>query len=392
MNEAGPGRPAADRLALRLGGLLSLALAALPLLLLGVAGTWRGRSFALASLGAAGLPWFFTWARSRGRPVWQVALAAIAGLAPAWIALAVTSPPGQAGPVSRALHALPDSSRGYSRHVLGNWLPEEDQLRLGFTLMPAIDPLLTAKQAARLRNWTTEIYGELEADPDFRNLGSVLPLTYAELRGSADAGVHAYVYIPAGLDRKKPAPVLVFFHGSGGNWKAYLWILAQVADRCGLVVIAPTFGTGAWREPETSNRLAAALHAAKRYVALDEQQLHVAGLSNGGRAVSELLAAGQPAFRSYVFISPVFDDAALRQRSPSQPGRRDKVLILTGPLDERVPVDYVRQRATGLGQTGAQVELVEEPGADHFLMFSHRGRVIDLLANHLQAAPKPGKD
>ncbi|HWA27906.1 MAG TPA: hypothetical protein VG734_19780 [Lacunisphaera sp.] len=390
MTESSPARSAAaGRFAVRLAVFASLLLAVLPLLLLGVAITQRGQLFALASLGIAILPWFFAWAWSLGTAGRRVAFAVPAGIALGWIGLALTSPTGVPSPSARVRHLFPRDGGVYSRYVLGNWLPEADQLRLGFTLMPLIDPLLTNRQAAKLKAATAEIYRELEADPEFAAVGSVLPLAYAELRGSADRGLHAYLYVPPGLDHTRPLPALVFFHGSGGNWKAYLWILSKVADRCGVVLIAPTFGIGAWREPETSERLAATLEAAARHVALDSRRLHVAGLSNGGRAVSELLASARPSFRSYTFISPVFDDRALPRRPgpPGGPGKR--VFILTGALDDRVPIGYVRDRASQLEQSGASVKLRVEPAADHFLMFSHRTALIEALANDLRESMAP---
>jgi len=384
-----PRATAPGKFAIRLGWLVSLLLCPLPLLLLAVAATWRGRLFAIASLGVAFLPLLFAWARNRGQPGWRVFLAALAVLAGSWLGLALTSPTGRLAAGARVLHAYPSAAALYPRQVLGNWLPEVDQLCLGFTLMPVVDPQLTARQAGQLRGWTAEIYRELESDPEFAALGSVLPLAYAELRGSGNPGLHAYLYVPPGLDRTKPAPALVFFHGSGGNWKAYLWILARVADQCGVILIAPTCGVGAWRESETSDRLTASLQAATAYVAIDEGQLHLAGLSNGGRAVSELLAGAPSRFRSYILISPVFDDLALEARAGRRADRDKKILILTGAHDDRVPVDYVRNHATQLKQAGAQVELIIDPAADHFLMFSHRMWVSDNVTAHLRNYRNP---
>lgn len=358
-----------------IGWLWALVAGGLALLLLVEAVTTRGRIFAIASLAAALLPLAITLAVEHRSSRWSLASVALAaGLVVPVIGLCITAPNGNTPGAARAFHAWPDGQDRFARHALGNLLPEVDELMLGFTLVPAIDPLLSQPEAGRLKQCTAATYAELDANEGFRALGSVLPLAYAELCGTSPgpAADHVFVYLPATLDRLRPAPVLVFFHGSGGNLKGYWWVLAQVAESMGAVLVAPSFGLGNWRLPQSAERFDNSVRIAQRFARVDAQDIHVAGLSNGGLAVSQVLATRAERLRSVIFISPVFDVSVLRgTKIPAGL----PVLAFSGVFDNRVPIDYVRENAARLRAHGAAVTL-SEFDADHFLIFSHRTRLV----------------
>jgi hypothetical protein len=262
--------------------LWAIAISALSLLLLVVAITWDGRLFAVAALLTGLLPLFGSigwvtkrrlWRRSAAilGTVWLVAVSLVLWRAPA----------GTGSTHSRIMHVYAVGQTKFQRYAPGNLLPEGDQLMLGFTIMPAFDPLLTNDQASDLKRMTATIYTELEQDPDFHGLGSVMPEAYDEILGLPFDRGHCYVYVPSRVDRTRPSPVLVFFHGSGGCFKSYLWVLSKVADRLGCVVVAPSYGLGNWRESESETSLSAALVSASRLAAIDRNRIHLVGLSNG---------------------------------------------------------------------------------------------------------------
>jgi predicted esterase len=248
-------------------------------------------------------------------------------------------------------HLIPEGGGRY-RLAPTHLVPEVDQLMLGFSIMPLLDPLLTFREAGQLKASTREIYRDLEGDEDFRAVGSVMGLTYTDLLGRESSN-HAYLYVPPGLDRSKPAPVLVFLHGHGGNFKAYLWLLSKVADRLNFMVVAPTGGVGRWTIDETNTRVAAALAGAKRVVAVDSGQIHTIGLSNGGRAVSHLLASSRGDYHSFVFLSPVFREESVRALANATVHDNAFVFVITGVLDRRVPFSYVGDRSDGVSPLNA---------------------------------------
>jgi hypothetical protein len=59
-------------------------------------------------------------------------------------------------------------------------VPEVDQLMLGFSIMPLLDPLLTFREARQIKASTREIYRDLEGDESFRAVGSVPPYANAK--------------------------------------------------------------------------------------------------------------------------------------------------------------------------------------------------------------------
>lgn len=305
----------------------------------------------------------------------------------AWVAatvwLCVHAPNGRASADARVQNRYIGGHVAFRRYAFGNLLPEGDQFTMGFPLVPAADRLFTRKQAAALCGYTTAIYGALEADPAFHALGSVMPETYDELWGMPFQHGHYFLYVPPGLDRAKPRPALVFLHGSGGNFKAYTWLLAKVADQLGLVVLAPTYGFGNWRERDTSRLVQGALADAAQVVAIDPRNVHLMGLSNGGLGVSQAGGDLAPNLRSLIFLSPVFDRSCISAPEFGQQWRGRPIFVISGTEDDRIPIDYVTANVAELKSGGANVKFQPVEAADHLLLFSHEALVLQALREWL---------
>lgn len=356
----------------------------LAILVLLTCATTQGAIFAIAALllgVSPALAWFDPerlWAR-------RLAFVCLTG----WLFLALwlgfTSPTGREAEGARVQHLYVGGESRYHRHALGAMLPEIDQIAAGYKLVPFVDKFFTREQARRLSGLTQSIYAELEADPDFHALGSVMPIAYDDLWGFSFEQGHAYLYVPPRLDRHKPAPALVFLHGSGGNFKAYTWLLSRVADELGMIVIAPSYGLGNWEAKRTSKIINAALDDASQVIPIDRKQIHVAGLSNGGLGATQLAVSSSAGpFRSLIFFSPVFQDTMIEAPTLIPKWRDKNILIITGQNDERVPSKYVTRAATILKNAGAKVEMSTYEGADHFLFFSHRERWTEELTTWLR--------
>jgi predicted esterase len=356
----------------------------LSVLLLFVALTWEGRLFAVTAILVSVTPLVASFGREvkrrKRRPlVLTMAVAAILFYA----VLLARAPSGAARPSSKVRHIYADGETHFRRFALGNLLPEIDQITLGFSLVPFVDPLFTQRQASGLKQFTAELYRDLERDPDFRALGSVMPEVYADLRGSRFETGHVFLYVPATRDPSQPRPALVFLHGSGGNFKAYLWLLSQLAERLNVVVIAPSYGMGNWNGTDTAAIVKAAIAMSSNHVKIDANNVHVMGLSNGGLGVTQLLQPNGTPFRSFVFLSPVFDTVRISEmRNPSLANL--PIFVLTGSLDDRVPLDYVEATARSLTARGGAVTLERLSDANHFAFFSHREKVLSALENWLR--------
>ncbi len=358
---------------------------ALSFMLLVVCGTTAGLGFAIGGMALGAAMILGAIAIEQPSKWWGRAAISCLGL---WVAmsiwLAIQAPNGRTGSSSSVQHRFSNGQWSFKRHALGNMLPEIDQFRLGFKLVPAIDHLFTVQQGRRLSDWTSAIYDELEEDPDFHALGSVMPLAYDELWGRSPSRDHYFLYQPKQPRQSTPMPALVFLHGSGGNFKAYTWVLSQVAEELGMVVIAPTYGMGNWSERATSGIIENALQDARKVANIDLKQLHLMGLSNGGLGVSQAgLRLGQQ-FQSLCFLSPVFERMIIGTPEFSVLWTGRPVLVISGKHDDRVPFDYVLSTVDMMSSAKINVtfKVVEE--ADHFMLFSHRQEVIRAIIEWLR--------
>ncbi|MBK8476583.1 MAG: prolyl oligopeptidase family serine peptidase [Opitutaceae bacterium] len=351
------------------------------LLLVMVAVTSAGRLAACAVLAAGAAPVLLTQAWvERGRRWLQGGVVCVVVSLGLTGELVRRAPRGDEGPGAK-LSSAHLGSVHFRRYSPGNLVPEVDQLLACFTVMALVDPLFTWRQSVELKEWTAQLYAELDQDPEFARPGSAMPLVYDELLGWSPSIGHCFVYVPPGVDRAKPAPLLVFFHGSGGNFKGYLRVLAGVADRLGIVVAAPSYGMGNWQLPETEEAFETALRAAGRVASIAPDSIHAAGLSNGGLGVSQLASVRGAALRSLVLISPVLDLERLRSPDFGRQCGDRPVLVMTGQEDDRIPLAYVERGVAELAAAGAIPTLVVVPGANHFLLFSHRERAVATLVD-----------
>ena len=364
----------------------ALVLGGLSLALTLVAETNAGMTFALGGilLSIAPLLIWYSWDSGyTGRKV-LVRLAVFGGLGIfAWLGL--RSPDGHpptAG--ARVQNRYSGGEWKYQRYALGNLLPESDQLMLGYMVIPAADRLFTMKQGRHMTKMTSAIYRELEADPDFHALGSVMPDTYNDLWGLPFTQDHYFLYIPPKLDRKKPSPVLIFLHGAGGNFKAYTWIFSKVADELGMVLIVPSDGMGDWGPKRSARIVTSALADAAKVVELDPGNTHLMGLSNGGLGLCQVGAVLGEQFRTLTFLSPVFDKPSVTSDAFLKKWQDNQVLVISGQKDDRVPFAYVSEQAARLTKAEVIVTLVPVADADHFMVFSHRELVCSTITSWLR--------
>jgi len=188
----------------------------------------------------------------------------------------------------------------------------------------------------------------------------------------------ALVYVPATLPAGKPAPVVLNFHGGGGNaaaHRAYVRMDA-LADREGFIVVYPN-GTGrleekllTWNAGLCCGYAAAEkvddvgfvktlLGALATRAPVDSARVYATGLSNGAMLsyrlaaqASDRIAAIAPVAGSMVLPEPHVDDPRL---ALAVPGRRpmailhihsidDKRALYLGGLGEPFPLTDVRTR------------------------------------------------
>lgn len=261
---------------------------------------------------------------------------------------------------------------GHARGALSNLVPEIDQFTLGSHLVPFIDPFIDRPKAARIRSLFQKVYAELQADPTFSRAGSTMNVAYGELWGFEPRNDHLYRYPQADTAWKLRRPVLLFLHGSGGNFLGYLWVLKRFADTCGWTVIAPDNAFGFWRPDAAHSTIERALRYIEAQEDLDASRVVLAGLSNGGLGVQQALSHGRHRFEAVVLLSAV-------PASTMPPHPTDTPwFVLHGDADLRIPIAYTDQMVAMLRQAGAAVDRRVVAG-DHFVFFERQDAVLEIL-------------
>lgn len=342
--------------------------------------TWQMALMSLAGICLASLPLSFSLGWWQKRPYFKTvtALQIIAIIMAGRIILG-TAPTGKAAetsPISHQFVGYEVNERPFPRFSLPIIVPEKEQINFGYRLMPLVDPFLTREQARRVSIFTWQLYDEMEADPHFRELGSVLGWAYAELGQRPFNVNHYYLYVPQSQQNTtEPNPAIVFLHGSGGNFKPYSWIWSKFAEAEGFVIIAPSYGFGNWDE-EGITAVQAALQDAMSKTAIDPNQLYLAGLSNGGLGASKVASRFPELFQGVIFLSPVMDTAVVDSDPYHQAWNGRPHLVITGEQDKRIPIGYVNGRVSSLQNGGVNVTYHTYPTEDHFLFFSQPETVI----------------
>lgn len=362
----------------------SLLILSLPLCgwLLFNAQTWVGQGLAVMGVCIASLPIIgFLWYYKQSS-FWRWGILLVSGVTVViGSVILLNTPTGQTQPTSPVSHRFTQSVR-FQPYTFTNIIPESEQVNLGFALMPHLDPILTPEQSQRVSIFAHQFYKEMEDDPNFYQLGSVMGWAYADLLGKPFDMGHYYLYVPI-EQTAEPLPAIVFLHGSAGNFKVYSWLWSKLAEKHGIVIIAPSFGFGNWGWPEGKTAALNALQDAASIVKIDEERVYLAGLSNGGLGVSLLAEAMPEKFRGLIFISPVMATEIVDQQPFLDKWQNRPILILTGETDQRVPVSYVERRLSNFEAGGVDVTAVLYPDEDHFLFFSQTDDVLNKISNWL---------
>jgi dienelactone hydrolase len=99
------------------------------------------------------------------------------------------------------------------------------------------------------------------------------------------------VYVPFSLDTSHPAPLLLAFHGTGGNGKQTEPMWRATAEKLGMLVLAPSEAGKnegyAFSDRERRSALEA-LRWMRRWYDVDENRIYATGISRGGHLAWDL--------------------------------------------------------------------------------------------------------
>lgn len=99
------------------------------------------------------------------------------------------------------------------------------------------------------------------------------------------------VYVPAAYDPATPTPLLLALHGSGGRGAEVVPMWRAVADELGMLVVAPTdsgANEGYSFSREERADVFVVLRWARRRFNVDENRIHLTGISRGGHLTWDL--------------------------------------------------------------------------------------------------------
>lgn len=221
-------------------------------------------------------------------------------------------------------------------------------------------------------------------------------IPFADRTVTTGAGTFRYqVFVPAHLDRRKRAPVILFLHGSGERGddnraqtrNGIRLLIAQDADRFPCVVVCPQCrADGFWTQPEMEEMALKALYQSVAEFNGDLGRVYLTGLSMGGYGTWDLAKRFPDRWAA---IAPCCGGVVLRRRPGSAPGEGQPsgdpyvavaqkaaplpAWVFHGGADPTVPVSESRQMVALLyplkagmkGDLKKDLKYTEYPGVGH---------------------------
>ena len=236
----------------------------------------------------------------------------------------------------------------------------------------------------------------LKSEPAFKRLRAASQFELLLERGTTIAGEPIALYAPAASTAESGAPLLIAFHGLGGNPHSFIQFFKPVADRLGIVVAAPRgirrvgaqravhafrWTSPGGRENDRDLRACKALvdesiALAKARANIDEDRIILAGYSQGGSVALTLLADAPERFCGAVVEATAWAPR-LNDMGKSVHHRGSRVCVIVHELDRMRPVGEKAFRV--MASAGINVRLMMVPGTDHELATDGGARLVEAL-------------
>jgi pimeloyl-ACP methyl ester carboxylesterase len=268
----------------------------------------------------------------------------------------------------------------YPRWYPSNFPPERDQVGLPLALLTSLSPFMNRQQAREMRATVRKLYDEMDARPEWRAVGSVLPLGLHALVLGPWLQEHYFFYTPPGADDGFEG-ALIFLHGAGGNIKLAMWAMKDWADRSRMVLVCPSFGLGNWESRRAVPWVGRVRAQVLQRWTIPSDRIYLAGLSQGGAGVSRVIREQGQMYAGFVYISAVMEAKILADPRFTAQCRDRPILVLQGERDVQVRPGPVMAAVNQLTGQGLNVTCRTEPNADHFLLFGCRHQVRDWLTD-----------
>ena len=181
--------------------------------------------------------------------------------------------------------------------------------------------------------------------------GQLLKRTSLPTKEPATPGLHslplgnkreAFLYVPKGYKRDKPAPFVLLLHGAGGNAGHGIGLLRHLADDAGLIIASPKSLTATWDViasdygPDVEYIDRVLEYVIGRYV-VDRSRLAVGGFSDGASYALSLGVINGDLFTHVIAFSPGF-------MVPTRQTGRPRIYVSHGTGDRVLPIDRCSRR------------------------------------------------
>ena len=181
-----------------------------------------------------------------------------------------------------------------------------------------------------------------------------------------------YLIEPKNYDEEKAYPVVFFMHGYLGNWKLYTGLLKDLKD-CIVLCVGTKDMSGIFTPKDINSLFSRQIPFLKNMgYKIDEGNLHIIGLSNGGSASNVAYNGFSSKFKTITFVS-----TGIHQTHPI----RSKVLLIGGGKDRSsgsLPGAYRKLKVNG-----TQTDLFWEKEETHFILVNKADEIINFLNNNI---------
>jgi phospholipase/carboxylesterase len=173
----------------------------------------------------------------------------------------------------------------------------------------------------------------LRARPSPVTAGALTGLRKLGLGGERDS----YLFVPDSYNAQTPLPFVLLLHGAGGHAHDGLRVLLHLADKSGLILVAPASRSGSWDiitnrsyGPDVELIDRTLTHVFAKY-AVDTTHLAIGGFSDGASYALSLGLANGDLFSHILAFSPGFIGPVEAQGEP-------RVFISHGTADDVLPI------------------------------------------------------
>lgn len=174
-----------------------------------------------------------------------------------------------------------------------------------------------------------------------------------------------YLFVPDGVDKAKPAPLLVVLHGSGRDGRSLVDPWKGLAAKEGFIVVGPnSLNSSEWQIPvDGPDFIYDVVEDLKTKYPIDPRRVYLFGHSGGAIQALHLALYESEYFAAAVAHAGVIDPRMMP--FIERVTRKIPISIFVGTNDQFFPLKDVRATRDALNKNGFNAQLTEIKGHTH---------------------------